>query len=67
MEEFLRAVGNAISVSVGIIGIILTAAAAFDWALGKAFAYWRSYKILIEYAMHHREFKAWRAKQRSDA
>lgn len=63
MTDFLKAAGNIISICVGAIGVMLAAAAAFDWALGKIFAYWRGYKMLIEYAMHHKEFKDWKEKK----
>ena len=66
MTDFLHAIGNIISICVGIIGVMLAGAAAFDWALGKIFTYWRGYKMLIEYAMHHKEFKAWKSQQAGD-
>jgi len=64
MRDFLHALGNIISICVGAIGGMLTVAAAFDWALGKLLTYWRGYKMLIEYAMHHKQFKEWRRQQR---
>lgn len=60
MTEFLRTVGSISSICIGTVGVVLAFAAAFDWALGKVFTYWRGYKMLVEYAMHHKEFKAWK-------
>ena len=63
MTEFLQIVGSISSICIGVVGVVLAFAAAFDWVLGKVFTYWRGYKMLVEYAMYHKEFKAWRSQQ----